>query len=146
MRLATLPVGYADGFRRLLGAMSHNETSPWHVLVRGQRAPLVGRVCMDMCMVDVSHVTGVHVGDEVVLIGRQGRSLFSSSLSSISSDAYRQRGDHCGRYGDAVTHHQLRDYVPRGTPCATRVRSRRARCGHFVLTRRLRVTPVRRFT
>ncbi len=63
--IAVLPVGYADGFRR----------APRHwgeVLVRGQRAPIVGRVCMDYTMVDVTHIEGVRPGDEVVLIGRQG--------------------------------------------------------------------------
>ncbi|HEY1417486.1 MAG TPA: alanine racemase [Myxococcaceae bacterium] len=64
-RIATLPVGYADGWSRLL---SNRGT----VLVRGRRAPVVGRVCMDLCMVDVSDVPGAEVGDEVVMIGRQG--------------------------------------------------------------------------
>jgi Alr-MurF fusion protein len=64
-RVATLPVGYADGFRRA--------PANWgEVLVRGQRAPLLGRVCMDQCMVDVTHIPGVEQGDEVTLIGRQG--------------------------------------------------------------------------
>lgn len=63
-RIATIPVGYADGFRR---------SPSWReVLVRGQRAPLVGRVCMDYTMLDVSEVPGVRGGDEVVLIGSQG--------------------------------------------------------------------------
>ncbi|MBN1483102.1 MAG: alanine racemase [Chloroflexia bacterium] len=64
-RIAVLPVGYADGFRR----------APRHwgqVLVRGRRAPIVGRVCMDYTMVNVSHIPDVRPGDEVVLIGRQG--------------------------------------------------------------------------
>ena len=64
-RIATLPVGYADGWSRLL---SNRGT----VLVRGRRAPVVGRVCMDLCMVDVTDIPGAEVGDEVVLIGRQG--------------------------------------------------------------------------
>jgi alanine racemase len=64
--IAVIPVGYADGFRR---APAH-----WgHVLVRGQQAPIVGRVCMDQTMIDVTHIPGVRQGDEVVLIGRQGR-------------------------------------------------------------------------
>jgi alanine racemase len=58
-------VGYADGFRR---APTRWQT----VLVRGRRAPTVGRVCMDQTMIDVSHIPNVRVGDEVVLIGRQG--------------------------------------------------------------------------
>ncbi len=64
-RIAVIPVGYADGFRR----------APHHwgeVLVRGQRAPIVGRVCMDQTMINVTHIPGVRQGDEVVLIGRQG--------------------------------------------------------------------------
>jgi alanine racemase len=64
-RIATLPVGYADGWSRLLS----NRGS---VLIHGRRAPVVGRVCMDLCMVDVTDVAGAEVGDEVVLIGRQG--------------------------------------------------------------------------
>jgi Alr-MurF fusion protein len=64
-RIAVLPVGYADGFRRA--------PANWgEVLVRGQRAPLIGRVCMDQSMIDVTHIPGVRQGDEVVLIGRQG--------------------------------------------------------------------------
>jgi alanine racemase len=65
-QIAVIPVGYADGFRR---APHH-----WgHVLVRGQRAPIVGRVCMDQTMIDVGHIPGVRQGDEVVLIGEQGK-------------------------------------------------------------------------
>jgi len=64
-RIAVIPVGYADGFRR----------APQHwgeVLVRGARAPIVGRVCMDQTMIDVTDIPGVRQGDEVVLIGTQG--------------------------------------------------------------------------
>jgi alanine racemase len=64
-RIATIPVGYADGFRR----------APRHwgeVLVRGRRAPIVGRVCMDQTMIDVTAIPDVRQGDEVVLIGEQG--------------------------------------------------------------------------
>jgi len=63
--IAVIPVGYADGFRRA--------PTRWKaVLVRGQRAPIVGRVCMDQTMISVDHIPDVRVGDEVVLIGRQG--------------------------------------------------------------------------
>jgi alanine racemase len=69
--IAVLPVGYADGFRRT--------PANWGaVLIHGQEAPLLGRVCMDQCMVDVSHIPGVRVGDEVVLIGRQGEATLSA--------------------------------------------------------------------
>jgi alanine racemase len=63
--IAVIPVGYADGFRR-------GPTRWQAVLVRGQRAPIVGRVCMDQTMISVSHIPNVRVGDEVVLIGHQG--------------------------------------------------------------------------
>ena len=63
--IATLPVGYADGYRRAL-------TNKGQVLVCGKRAPIAGTVCMDMCMVDVTDVAGVRLGSEVVLLGRQG--------------------------------------------------------------------------
>ena len=60
--VATLPVGYGDGYSRLL---SNQGT----VVIRGQRVPLIGRVCMDMCLVDVSEVEGVQAGDDVILFG-----------------------------------------------------------------------------
>jgi len=63
-RLAVLPVGYSDGYSRALGNRSL-------VIIRGSRAPVVGRVCMNIMMVDVTDIPGVVVGDEVVLIGRQ---------------------------------------------------------------------------
>jgi alanine racemase len=66
-RIATIPVGYADGIRRSLG------NGVGSFLVRGQRAPVVGRVCMDMLMLDVTHIPEAVEGDEVVLIGRQGQ-------------------------------------------------------------------------
>jgi alanine racemase len=65
-RIAVIPVGYADGFRRAPSNFGE-------VLVRGQRAPIVGRVCMDQTMIDVTGIPGVRIGDEVVLIGPQGR-------------------------------------------------------------------------
>ncbi len=70
MRLALLPVGYADGFRRALS--STNETAGGDVLIGGRRAPLVGRVSMDLSVADVTAIDGVAPGDEVVLLGGQG--------------------------------------------------------------------------
>jgi alanine racemase len=64
-RIATLPVGYADGLMRTL-------SNKGAVLVRGQRAPIVGRISMDLSTIDVSNATGVEIGDEVALIGQQG--------------------------------------------------------------------------
>lgn len=68
--VATLPVGYADGYRRLFGNRAE-------VLIRGKRAAVIGRVCMDHCMVDVTDLGDVSVGDEVVLLGRQGDEYIS---------------------------------------------------------------------
>jgi len=62
--IATLPIGYADGYSRHLS--NHGE-----VLVRGQRAPVIGKVCMDFIMVDVTDIPRASVGDEVILIGQQ---------------------------------------------------------------------------
>jgi alanine racemase len=80
--IATIPVGYADGYRRGLGGKGE-------VIVRGKRAPVVGRVCMDLTLVDVTDVPGVREGDEIVLIGRRGGERISvedlaSKLDTIS--------------------------------------------------------------
>lgn len=63
--IAAIPIGYADGFPRHL-------SNKGEALIRGQRARVAGVVCMDMTMLDVTHIRGVTEGDEVVLIGRQG--------------------------------------------------------------------------
>jgi len=63
--IATLPLGYADGYHRLLSNRAH-------ALVRGFKAPVVGRVSMDLTMLDVTAIADVKQGDEVVLLGRQG--------------------------------------------------------------------------
>ena len=65
-RIAVLPIGYADGYNRRLS------NNGW-VLIQGKRAPIVGLVCMDMTMVDVTDVPSIQVGDEVTLIGKQGQ-------------------------------------------------------------------------
>jgi alanine racemase len=62
MRVGTLPVGYADGYTRLYAGKAVVE-------IKGQRVPVVGRICMDQCMVDVTDVAGARVGDEAVLFG-----------------------------------------------------------------------------
>jgi alanine racemase len=64
-RVALVPVGYGDGYHRLI-------SNRGEVLVRGQRAPILGRVCMDQFVVKVSHIPDVQQHDEVVLLGRQG--------------------------------------------------------------------------
>ena len=69
--IATLPVGYADGYHRLL-------SNRGAALVRGKRAPIVGRISMDLTMVDVTDIAGVNQGDEVILLGRQGDDAISA--------------------------------------------------------------------
>ncbi len=70
-RIATLPLGYADGYPRLL-------SNRGEVLVNGKRAPVAGRVCMDLTMIDVTDIEKVQPGDEVVLLGRQGDAEISA--------------------------------------------------------------------
>jgi alanine racemase len=64
--IATLPIGYADGFSRML-------TGKAQVLVRGQRVPVVGRICMDQCMMNVTGLADIPIEEEVVILGRQGK-------------------------------------------------------------------------
>jgi len=71
-RIATIPVGYGDGYPFILGNLGE-------ALIRGKRAPLVGRVSMDMCTIDVTHISGCAVGDEVVLLGKQGQEYISAN-------------------------------------------------------------------
>ncbi len=77
--IATVPVGYADGYSR-------NLSNTAHMLVKGQRARVTGRVCMDFTMIDVSHIPEVGPGDEVVVMGTQGDDTVSADeLASLSS-------------------------------------------------------------
>lgn len=69
-RLAVLPVGYEDGLPRSL-------SNKGEVLIHGKRAKVRGRICMNLCMVDVSRIEGVQAGDEVVILGRQGKDIIS---------------------------------------------------------------------
>jgi alanine racemase len=69
--IATLPVGYADGYDRAY-------SNRGEVLIRGRRAPIAGRVCMDMSMADVTDIADVALGDEVVLLGAQGNERISA--------------------------------------------------------------------
>ena len=78
MRVATIPVGYADGYPRMLSGKGY-------VLIRGQKAPILGRVCMDQFMVDVTGIEGACRGDEVVLLGKQGKlRITAEELGDIS--------------------------------------------------------------
>ncbi len=66
MKVVTVPIGYADGYPRILSARGAA------VLISGQRCKILGRICMDQLMADVSHIENVKIGDEVTLIGRDG--------------------------------------------------------------------------
>jgi alanine racemase len=70
--IATLPIGYADGYSRLLAKKAK-------VIINGKFAPIVGRICMDQCMIDVTDIGGnVKVGDEVIILGEQGNLKFNA--------------------------------------------------------------------
>jgi alanine racemase len=69
--LGVLPIGYADGYDRALGNRAY-------VLVRGRRAPVIGRICMNLCMVDLTDIPGARLEDEVVLLGRSGDEQISA--------------------------------------------------------------------
>ena len=76
--IATVPVGYGDGYARGL-------SNKGYVLIRGEKAPICGRVCMDQFMVDVTHIEGVKVGDSVTLLGQDGNQRITmEELGSLS--------------------------------------------------------------
>jgi alanine racemase len=84
--IATIPVGYDDGYNRLL-------SNAGEVLVHGQRVPVVGRVCMNLTMIDVSTIGEIYPGDEVVLMGRQGSDEITAEeiadkIGTISYEVY----------------------------------------------------------
>ncbi len=95
-RLATLPVGYADGYNRLF-------SNAGDVLIRGARAPVVGRVCMDWILVDVTDIDHAEVGDRVVLLGTDGEQSISAEewgekLDTINYEVFCRIGPRVPRY------------------------------------------------
>lgn len=94
-KVATLPVGYADGYNRLLGNKAY-------VLIHNMRAPVIGRVCMDQIMIDVTDIPDVSPGDQAILIGEQG-------TESISAD---ELADICGTISYEILT-SISDRVPR---------------------------------
>ena len=79
--VATIPVGYADGYRR-------NLSGKFYVLIHGQKAPILGRICMDQMMVDVTHIPGVQVGDRVTLVGTDGEEAITMEQISAQADSF----------------------------------------------------------
>ena len=79
--VATIPVGYADGYRRSL-------SNKFYVLIRGQRAPILGRVCMDQMMVDVTDIEGVIPGDRVTLVGRDGEEVITMEAIAEAAGSF----------------------------------------------------------
>ena len=80
-KVATIPVGYADGYRR-------NLSGKFHVLIRGQKAPILGRICMDQLMVDVTHIPEAAVGDTVTLIGKDGEETITVEQIAAAADSF----------------------------------------------------------
>ena len=79
--VATIPVGYADGYRR-------NLSGKFHVLIRGRKAPILGRICMDQMMVDVTHIPGVSLNDKVVLVGRYDEESITMEQIAAQADSF----------------------------------------------------------
>ncbi len=79
--VATVPVGYADGYRRSL-------SNRFYVLIHGQKAPILGRICMDQMMVDVTHIPDVKLEDTVTLMGADGEKIITAEEISAAADSF----------------------------------------------------------
>jgi alanine racemase len=86
MKIATVPVGYGDGYPRYL-------SNKGEVLVHGTRCKILGRVCMDQFMIDVSHLTDVQIADEVTLVGTDGNETIT--VEEVSDAEYRFNYEFC---------------------------------------------------
>lgn len=95
-KIAVLPIGYYDGFDRV------GMSSKAHVLVSGKRCKIIGRICMNMCMADVTNISGVKAGDEVVLLGKQKEEEITADemaerMHSINYEVVARLGAHIER-------------------------------------------------
>ncbi len=81
-RVATIPIGYADGIDRHLG------NGAWSFIVAGEAAPIVGRVCMDSCMVDISHIDDVEEGDEVTIFSPEAGHTAADMAAKLETISY----------------------------------------------------------
>ena len=79
--VATVPVGYADGYRRSL-------SGKFYVLIRGKKAPILGRICMDQMMVDVTDIPGVSLDDRVTLVGTDGEETITMEAIAAAADSF----------------------------------------------------------
>lgn len=99
--VATIPVGYADGYRRQLSGR-------FYVLINGKKAPILGRICMDQLMVDVTDIPGAAVGSKVTLIGSDGDETIS--MEAIASQA----GSFPYEFACGISRRVLRNYISGG--------------------------------
>lgn len=79
--VATIPVGYADGYRR-------NLSNRFYVLINGQKAPILGRICMDQMMVDVTGIDNVQPGTTVTLVGKNGDQQITVEQIAVQADSF----------------------------------------------------------
>lgn len=100
-RIATLPLGYADGVPRLAGNRAE-------VLIAGKRARMVGSVCMDQVMADITDIPGVKPGDEAVIVGRQGEGLITPE--ELAAHAETISDEICSRFGQRLPRVYLNDF------------------------------------
>ena len=113
-RIAVLPVGYFDGYDR-------KASNRGFVLCRGKRAPVVGRVCMNMTMIDVTHIQGASIGDEIVLMGQQESECISAEdmagwTGTINYEVISRIGTHVPRIGLENVLPQVVEHAPYRLP------------------------------
>ena len=80
-RVATVPVGYADGYRR-------NLSGKFYCLIHGKKAPILGRICMDQMMVDVTNIPDTQPGDRVTLVGTDGEETITMEAIAAAADSF----------------------------------------------------------
>ena len=101
-RVATIPVGYADGYRRSL-------SSKFYVLIHGKKAPILGRVCMDQMMVDVTDIPQTAVGDTVTLIGTDGDETITMEAIAEAAGSFNYE------FACGISRRVCRRYISNGT-------------------------------
>ncbi len=108
--IGTLPIGYADGYSRMLSGFAK-------VIVNGDIVPVVGRICMDQCMIDLTQIDNINIGDEVILIGEDGNNklnadYIASCLNTISYEVLCMIGKRVPRvYVENSKVMKIREYV-----------------------------------